>query len=91
MQIIKKEISLIDLFTITLSLIPLAFILGAFVAELFFNASTVLGILVLKRNKIKISKKVLYLFLIIFIYLFFSTFINKYYYHINNSLKTNGD
>jgi hypothetical protein len=87
MQTIKKKISLIDLFTITLSLIPLAFILGAFVAELFFNVSTILGILVLKRNKIKISKKVLYLFLIIFIYLFFSTFINKYYYHINNSLK----
>ena len=74
MQIRKKSNSLENLLIISLGLIPWGLIAGAFVAEFFFNLSTVIGLFFLKKNKIKFDK-----FFLIILFIFLIYFKNNKY------------
>ena len=81
MQIRKKSNSLENLLIISLGLIPWGLISGAFVAEFFFNLSTVIGLFFLKKKKIKFDK---FFLIILFIFWFYLVFTNLYHFYYSD-------
>jgi len=83
MQIRNKSNLIETSMIISLGLIPWGLVIGIFFAELFFNISTILGLFLLNKKKIKIDK----LFLNILICYWFYLIISNTFFFFNSEIQ----